>query len=268
MHEEFDGLAALEAIGGANDDESIRLAEHCADCTPCRDALGDYRDAAAGFAIALSPIEPRRDARDTLLLQIEAEALADSRIAEVTEDAAAKARWAVPVGWFATAAVFFLALFGWSELRLRALHEELKVLETEKVAISSENMRLANEAQIAHERLDTMRSASQLFPLAAAENTTRAHANAFIDRTRHRAVVVFENLDPNDSSHSYQLWIIRGDLKPPMSAAVFDADADGRAEIEVSDMPPELSVAGLAVTLEPRGGLATPSGKVLLHGKA
>src|SRR5512133_2613799 len=122
MHEEFDELAALEAMGGANGDESRRLAEHCAGCMPCREAFGDYRDAAAGFALALDPIAPRRDARDTLLRQIEAEALADSRVAEATEDAAAAERRTIPSWWFAAAAVLFLALFGWTELRIRALN--------------------------------------------------------------------------------------------------------------------------------------------------
>jgi anti-sigma-K factor RskA len=53
-----------------------------------------------------------------------------------------------------------------------------------------------------------------------------------------------------------------------MSAGVFDVDAEGRAELEVSDMPVDVPIAGLAVTLEPRGGLPAPSGKILLHGKA
>lgn len=268
MHEEFDELAALEAIGGADGDESRRLAEHCADCIPCRETLGDYLDAAAGFAIALAPIAPRRDARDSLLRQIETEAVADSRIAEATEDAAAAVRRTIPSWWFAAAAVFFLALFGWSELRLRALNEEMRVLQTEKDAISEENMRLASETRAARARLDAMRSASQLVHLAASADTTRASANVFMDGARHRAVVVFENLEQNDSGHSYQLWIIRGDMKPPMSVGVFDAEADGRAELEVSDMPVDVPIAGLAVTLEPRGGLPAPSGKVLLQGKA
>jgi len=268
MHEEFDELAALEAIGGVSGDESRRLAEHCTDCTPCSDALGDYRDAAAGFAIGLAPVTPRRDARDSLLRQIEAEAVADSRIAEATEDAVEAVRRTIPSWWFAAAAVFFLALFGWSELRLRALDEEMSVLQTEKNAIAEENMGLANEARVARERLDTLRSASQLLHLTASADATRAHASVFMDGARHRAVVVFENLEQNDNAHSYQLWIIRGDMKPPMSVGVFDADADGHGEFEVSDMPVDVPITGLAVTLEPRGGLPAPSGKVLLQGKA
>jgi len=268
MHEEFDELAALDAIGGASGDESRRLAEHCADCTPCSDALGDYRDAAAGFAIALAPIAPRRDARDILLRQIEAEAVADSRIAEATEDAVAAVRRTIPSWWFAAAAVFFLALFGWSELRLRALDEEMRVLQTEKAALSEENMRLANETRAARARVESLRTANQILHLTASADTTHAHANVFMDGARHRAVVVFENLEQNDSGHSYQLWIIRGDMKPPMSVGVFDADADGRGEFEVTDMPVDVPIAGLAVTLEPRGGVPAPSGKVLLQGKA
>jgi hypothetical protein len=268
MHEEFDALAALEAIGGATDDESRRLDEHCTACSPCRHALDDYREAAAGLAIAIAPVPPRRDARDTLLLQVQTEAVADSRVAEANADAEEAHRRTISPRWFAAAAVFFLALFGWSELRIRALREEMHLLQTEKEAMTTENMRLGNEAKAARSRLDTIRSANRLFQLAASADSATASANVFMDGEHHRAVIIFTNLEQNDPGHSYQLWILRGDEKPPMSAGVFDVDAEGRAELEVSDMPVDVPIAGLAVTLEPRGGLPAPSGKILLHGKA
>lgn len=268
MHEEFDGLAALEAIGGATEDEARRLEEHCADCDACCDALAGYRGAAAGFAIALDPVQPRRDARDTLLRQIQTEAVADSIVAEVSENVEAESRRRIPSWWFAAAAVFFLALFGWSELRLRALREEIHLLQHEKDAIAEQNMRLSDEMQTVQERLDTVRSADQFFRLAGTTDTSRASASVFMDGPQRRAVVIFTNLEKNDAAHSYQLWIIRGDLQPPMSAGVFDADDAGRAELQVKDMPVDVPIAGLAVTLEPRGGVESPSGTILMQGKA
>lgn len=268
MHEEFDGLAALEAIGGATEDEARRLEEHCADCDACCDALAEYRDAAAGLAIALEPVQPRRDARDTLLRQVQTEAVADSIVAEVSENAEAVTRRTIPSWWFAAAAVFFLALFGWSELRLRALREELHLLQHEKEEVAAQNMRLSSEMKTARERFDTVRSASQVFRLAGTAETITASANVFMDGPQRRAVVIFTNLEKNDATHSYQLWIIRGDSQPPMSAGVFDVDDAGRAEIQVNDMPVDVPISGLAVTLEPRGGLESPSGTILLHGKA
>lgn len=267
MHEEFDALAALEAIGGATDEESARLAAHCAGCPPCSDAAREYREASAGLAFALDPVPPRRDARDTLLRRIESEAVADSRVAEAAEAEAAAERRKPPTRWFAAAAVFFLALFGWSELRLRALREELGLLETEKTALVEANLRLASEAAAGRARLETISSADRIFRLAATD-TAPAAASVFMDGTHRRAVVVFTNLEQNDAGHSYQLWILRADEKAPVSAGVFDVDDKGRAEVELRDMPLDVPVAGLAVTLEPRGGLPAPSGKVLLHGKA
>lgn len=268
MHEEFDALSALEAIGGATEDESRRLAEHCEDCDACRDAQEEYRESAAALALALEPVTPRRDARDTILRLIQTEAVAESIVAEVTEDAAEASRLRIPSWWFAAAAVFFLALFGWSELRVRALREELDLLETEKAAAAEQNLRLASEMQEAKERFDTVRSASQVFRLAGSAVTTKASASVFMDGPQRRAVVIFTNLEKNDATHSYQLWILRGDSEPPMSAGVFDVDSEGRAEVQLKDMPVDVPIAGLAVTLEPRGGLASPSGAILLHGKA
>ena len=203
MHEEFDGLAALEAIGGATDDESQRLGEHCADCEPCAGMRADYWDSAAGLAIALDPVLPRRDARDNLLLQIQTEAVADSIVAEVTEEVAFATRRTIPSWWFAAAAMFFLALFGWSELRLRALREELHLLQHENSAVAERNQRLSNEMQAVHERFDTVRTANQVFRLAGSTESATASASVFMDGPQRRAVVIFTNLEKNDPAHSY-----------------------------------------------------------------
>ena len=50
-------------------------------------------------------------------------------------------------------------------------------------------------------------------------------------------------------------WIIRADQTKPVSAGVFDATKDGSAAVSLENLPVETVIKGLAVTLEPRGGV-------------
>lgn len=64
---------------------------------------------------------------------------------------------------------------------------------------------------------------------------------------------------------TYQLWAIASGK--PVSAGIFDVDAGGAATFPVNPLPSIGDVEMFAVTLEPAGGLAQPSGEMYLAGK-
>ncbi len=65
---------------------------------------------------------------------------------------------------------------------------------------------------------------------------------------------------------TYQLWAIAAGT--PVSAGVFDVDPKGSATLRVKPLPGVRKVEMFAVTLEPAGGLAKPSGAMYLAGKS
>ena len=66
------------------------------------------------------------------------------------------------------------------------------------------------------------------------------------------------------SARVYQLWAIAGGQ--PISAGTFVPDAQGRYEL-VADVPSLLErPAALAVTVEPQGGVPSPTGPKYLLG--
>ena len=95
-----------------------------------------------------------------------------------------------------------------------------------------------------------------------------ASARVFLDPAKHRALAVFTNLPANAADKNYQLWIIRAGQAKPQSAGVFDATANGTATLSVENVPPDTEIQAIAVTLEPKGGVAEPgSGNYYLMGK-
>src|SRR5437660_1404020 len=99
---------------------------------------------------------------------------------------------------------------------------------------------------------------TQTISLTGAKMSPSAAAKVFMDSDKHRAVVVFANLPACPNDKSYQLWIIRGDQPKPQSAGVFDVEK-GNATITIENLPVMTEIKGLAVTMEPRGGVDQPT---------
>jgi hypothetical protein len=100
--------------------------------------------------------------------------------------------------------------------------------------------------------------------LAGQEAAPSAHARAFVDPTGGRLVLYVYDLPPPPPGKTYQLWVILGGT--PVSAGTFGVEADGRAHYESQ---PAASFGGevtVAVTVEPAGGVPSPTGPMVLVG--
>ena len=68
------------------------------------------------------------------------------------------------------------------------------------------------------------------------------------------------------AGRTYQLWVLTSGA--PVSAGMFHPDASGGTSM-VFDTPVSLPApAGLAVSMEPDGGVPAPTGEIVLVGKA
>ncbi len=71
------------------------------------------------------------------------------------------------------------------------------------------------------------------------------------------------NLPPLPAGRTYQLWVLTAQ-PAPISAGVFKPDNGGAAAAMFQtpvDIPPPV---GMAVTIEPEGGVAAPTGAMYL----
>jgi anti-sigma-K factor RskA len=100
------------------------------------------------------------------------------------------------------------------------------------------------------------------FNLTGASAVERPAGQLLWSRTR-GLVLSASRLPPAPPETTYQLWLTTS--TEPVSAALFVPDATGRATV-VTDVPPNVGrpVVGAEVTIEPSGGRAAPSGRVLL----
>ena len=265
-HHEFEDLAALEALGVATDEELSLLRHHLRGCAECRKARAEIDESVAHLALLSEPVAPPAALRSAILDAVSPsgdalESPVESNPVSLQTFQRGPSRW-----WLAAAAVFFIALFGWSELRVREERERAAALEAGLRDTRAQVDRLARENESVTRKLDAIGAegsvAIGLTGQAAAPNSS---ARVFLDPAEKRAVVIFRGLPENAPDKSYELWVIP-EGADPIAAGVFDSTRTGEASISIENIPSGMKIKALAVTVEPRGGVAAPTGPTVLLG--
>ena len=256
-HEELSSIVPLDAIGAAAPEEAGALAAHLPGCEECSRDHREYSEAATLLALGLDPVDPPADARARVLSTTNADGNGETD--NVIE---AERRFRVSPWWLATAATLFLALWGWRELSVRALHEKVVEQDAEIRRLSETNDLLSSRSdKISSEMTEMASPQTKMIALAGQQISPSASARVFLEPSRRRALVFFYNMPANPGDKSYQLWIIRSDQPNPQSAGVFEASPTGQATIAIENLPVDTPIKALAVTMEPRGGVTQPTNK-------
>lgn len=263
-HDEFESIAALDAIGAATADEARALEAHAAGCDPCRRARDEFAEAAALIGRSLDPVAPPADIRARVLATTEERVNEGSEYAEDADQGGVvltSSRWKIRPWWLATAATLFLALWGWRELGIHAAKERMRSQEAELQSLQEQNELLTQQKEKLSSELAALGAKeTKAIELTGQQVSPQAAARVFLQPEQHRALVFFTNLPANAKDRSYQLWIIPAtDPTKPKSAGVFDADSNGNATLVVENLPVATEIKALAVTLEARGGAEAPS---------
>lgn len=144
-----------------------------------------------------------------------------------------------------------------SVVALISLYNRLQQSNIQIAALQSDKQRFANTVSLKEGELEVLQDASFKFlklqgtPKAPQSQVTVAWSPAkkkvWIDMRSMKMPV-------NDKEHQYQLWaLVKG---KPVDLGVFDKNTD---TTDMKEMKPIASADNFAVTLEPRGGSATPT---------
>ncbi len=252
-HDEFESLAAIDALGALSADEQRELQSHVASCDSCRRAHDEFQEAAASFGSSLEPVAPPVEVRESIMEAVTEETT--DEVIEIERKRFDATRW-----WLATAATIFFALWGWRELTIRAERENRATREAEIQTLTAENalIKQRNE-KLNSEIISLASSGSRTIALTGQAMAPAATARVFIESDKRRAVVLFANLPSNPNDTSYQLWIIGADQSKPVGAGIFDVGSNGTAAMTVENLPPDTDIKVMAVTLEPKGGVDQPT---------
>jgi anti-sigma-K factor RskA len=270
VHEDYKEMIPARALSALDAGDGRALSEHLSECSECRQQLAEWEATAAALALVAQPLEPSPRVRDRILNAVRAEAqgaqsesTVSSTSSKVLPFKPAPANVWTTIGSLGAiaAAIVFLALI----ISLFVLWRENRAAQAQLVALS----RQLNDVG---RQLDQSKRIVQLFSqpgstmkeLAGTEVAPGATAKLAYDRTGH-AMLLAQGLPAAPEGKEYQLWFIVGG-KAPIPGRSFAPDVSGSGTL--SDVVPAEAVntaAVFAITLEPRGGVKAPTGKIFLR---
>jgi anti-sigma-K factor RskA len=304
-HEDYKELIALDALDVLEDaGERSALASHLAECADCRSELDAMRATAASLAYATPPAAPAPELRAQILARIKSEPQ-DEQQQEAARLPASSGNGAAGVAAATTTSASAqtapasnvsapdefarrrearevkvsrrLFVFGAlaASLAVAALLLSLLLLWQRNERLQDEIARLSANANQTAQELARTRADRELLAapeahtatLAGTKMAARARARLTFDERTGRAMLMAADLPPAPKGFAYQLWFI-AEGKPPMPGSVFQTDASGHAEMHDIVPPEGRSAAIYAVTLEPAGGVAAPTGEMYLKSSA
>lgn len=239
---EIYGLGALD--GQELKDFEVHLASGCAIC----DAhIRETRETLTALHRSLNPIAPNAAVKTRILQQITPKS-------EPSLSRSSWRRWFfVGAGSFAAAGIVFVLT--WSIIVKR---NELEKLKSQLAAAQRDSAQ--KDELIEFLSAPEVRSI-QLAGLVAAP---QAKGKLFWNPATRRGLLVTFGLPRAGADQAYELWAIAGD--EPVPAGVFRVDERGQTRFAVPPLAEGLNFGKFAVTLEPAGGVAKPSGPMVLLG--
>jgi hypothetical protein len=230
-HDEFESIAALDALGAASAEEESALRQHVETCESCRRAGDEFVEAASLLARDLDPVSPPAEVRQRIMSNVE--------VGEITLVDPHR-RFAIRPWWLATAATLLLFLWGWRELGIRAARERIASQRAEINQLSQENARLsAMMARLNYEMTVLAMTGTKTFTL-----TGPASARVFVN-PQGQGLLIVANASPN----SYQLLVTRADQPKAQRVAAFDVlVAAQQKTVLLQQLPPLKSIKSFSLT--------------------
>jgi anti-sigma-K factor RskA len=254
-HEPFESQAAVYALGALDGEERSRFEEHLAGgCAACSGRVREHAEALADLARSVPPMIPPAHVKADLMRRVAAGA--GSRTAPRRRRLL---RWTVASAAAVVGVSAFVAgvVATRYEARIGAMARETSRIRAD---LQRQEAALRDRLAVSQGVMDLLRDPSTRVVVLRAAG---ANAEAWGRLVWHEAgggYLLVANLPPAPSGKAYELWTISGGR--PRPAGVFTVDASGRATHPVAATRAPVDV--FAVTLEPEGGVAAPTGPMVL----
>jgi anti-sigma-K factor RskA len=241
--EDFD----LYALGVLEGDELRGIEMHVTSCADCAQKVAQARGRIAMLAFSAEPQEPSIKVRQRLMARVRAEA-SPARDA-VRAQRSPSRLWNFAWGAVAVALAIF-AVYLWNSNKI--LQDELSQQEVamKKQMAASERTR---------ELVALFSSPQTVTVNLAAKAPITTGSGRVVYNSQQGALIYAGTLPPLAVDKSYELWVIP-QTGNPIAAGVFSIDSNGDGSVVLPKIPAGVSAKAFAVTIEPAGGGAAPSG--------
>ena len=232
-HESLRELSGAYALGLLTPAERRAFEAHLDTCAECTQELRELAVVTESLGRMVEPRDPPARLREQVL-----------RAAGATAPAGGRSVFAAgtPAWLLLAASIGLIAAGGYAAmLRGRVSQSEATVRHTERILAATDVKRV---------------------DLTGQDVAPGASGRAFWSRSN-GVMFTATGLPPLPKGKVYQLWVVT--KSAPLSAGLLTPDGSGHV-MAVADMPPDVEPVAVAVTIEPEGGVPSPTGARYLVG--
>jgi anti-sigma-K factor RskA len=268
-HDRLHESAGLYVLGALEPAERSEFERHLETCDACTAEVRSLAAVTAQLPHGVPLVDPPPSLRGRVMAVTGRSTSAPHNVVTLPPRPRARS-WVSTAGWLSAAALLLVSL-GLGSYSMN-LQREIAGLRTE---VSDLNARLNQSEQRVTVAARLVALADQRMAVLTAPDLTqvdlqgqapvapRASGRAFYSRSR-GLVFTASDLPPLRAGRAYQLWLVTA--QQPVSAGLLDLDAAGRVTQAFNTPPDVARPVAIAVTEEPAGGVAAPTGDKYLVG--
>ncbi len=250
----------LYALGALDAEERRVLETHLRACTDCQSKLEEARGRVALMALGAPAETPSPHVRERLM-----ESIRPKHAAAPVSGFRLWLQLASPTFALMTLVLWVAVIWlGYSNYQMLQRNFDLQDRMAQLRTTVEQRER---EVRRARAVLDVLTAPDAVrVTLVAGQARPVPQGRAFY-HPRMGLVFTAANLSALPTGKTYQLWLIPTEGQP-ISAGVFDPDAQGAGTILLPPLPEGIAAKAFAVTVEPAGGVPQPTGPIVLVGSA
>jgi len=265
-HPQYDEAFDLYALGALDAQERGEMESHVKQCRDCAEKLAAARQRIAVVALSVPEVRPPEQIKKRLMERVHTEsqpAAAGARRRH--DDVAAPAKSGAGVfdffrrpslAWsFAACAAALAVVFA-----LRSSHLRQQLNQQQQQIASLQN-------SAAHDRLVSgLLTGNDTQRVLLTEAQSASHPEGRVYYHPSRGLLFYaNNLPAVPPGRAYELWVIPTQ-GAPIPAGTFQPNARGEGSVILPALPSGVTAKAFAVTLEPAGGVPSPTGPKVLVG--
>ena len=221
-------LLPAYALGALDSEEAIQVEKHLLGCMICRAESKTFENIAVGLSLSGSAAIPPSNLKHRLMQRV--------RRAQQLTPRRSLMEHLLPV-WRLASICLIVALAGFN----LSLWQRFNRLE-----------------------VNTSPGGMRAVALSASNTSSTATGFVIISPDGQNGALVVDGLPPLDEGLQYQVWLIRDGQRT--SGAVFSTDEDSYSGMRIRAPGSLLQYSAMAITIEPSGGSAKPTGIEVLSG--
>lgn len=245
-------------FGTLSEEETAQVEIHLdSGCAECLARMREVGEVSVNLATALPPSEVPSALKEKTL----ARAFTGQRTSEPPSAEQHPAGSILKLVAFSGIAAS-LALLFWG----LSLKDELQTANNELQNVQQSVVRLQQDSAVYADAVELLgRPCTRLLDMKGIEPNPNAFANVMVHPEVDYAVAYVYRMPQPPEDMEYQLWVTREGVT--RSVGVFSVNSSGEAVLKLESMENAVTIDSFLVTVEPRGGVQSPSGMSYLSGK-